>query len=142
MSTTAIAAGRVALLIKPTDALRITPRVVFQKLETNGYPRRTCTTCSPTGLPPTQPAVTIGSRQQYTQQHEGLTDDFTLADLKVDYYFGPVTLTSITSYTHRKVLVVRDATQLTGSVTDDVFNSPTFDQALCASTPRSSIART
>jgi iron complex outermembrane receptor protein len=49
--------------------------------------------------------------------------------------FGPSTLTSISSYTHRKVLVTRDATQLTGSVTYDVFgevpqvrtSSPLFD---------------
>lgn len=56
--------------------------------------------------------MAIGNLQQFRQQHEGLTDDFTLADLKVTYDFGPTTLTSVTSYTHRNVLVLRDATQL------------------------------
>ncbi len=31
--------GRVAMLFKPTEQLSITPRIVYQRLETNGYPR-------------------------------------------------------------------------------------------------------
>src|SRR4029077_18092235 len=42
-------------------------------------------------------------------------------DLKVDYDLGAATVTSITSFTHRDVTVLRDATQLSGSVTFDVF---------------------
>lgn len=113
--------GRIALLIKPSDALSITPRLVFQKLDTNGFPRVDIYNILANPYTTTQPAVNIGSLQQYRQQQEGLTDDFTLADLKATYDFGPYTLTSVTSYTHRNVLVVRDATQLSGSVTFDVF---------------------
>lgn len=113
--------ARLALLIKPNDALSITPRIVFQKLETNGYPRVDIYNILANPYTTTQPAVTIGDRQQYRQQGDGLTDDFTLADLKVDYDTGPATLTSVSSYTHRSVQVLRDATQLTGSVTFDVF---------------------
>src|SRR6185312_6825132 len=114
----------------------------FQKLETNGFPRVDIYNILANPYTTTQPAVAIGSLQQYRQQHEGLTDDFTLADLKVTYDFGPATLTSVTSYTHRNVLVLRDATQLTGSVTFDAFgdaftptnpagvrtNSPLYDR--------------
>jgi iron complex outermembrane receptor protein len=39
-----------------------------------------------------------------------------LGDVNLRYKFGGATLTSITSYTHRNILVVRDATALTGSV--------------------------
>ncbi len=113
--------ARLSLLIKPTDALSITPRVVYQRLETNGYPRVDIYNILANPYTTTQPAVTMGSLEQYRQQHDGLTDDFTLSDLKVDYDLGPATVTSITSYTHRNVLVARDATQLTGSVTFDVF---------------------
>ncbi|MBS0367334.1 MAG: TonB-dependent receptor [Proteobacteria bacterium] len=134
--------ARLALLIKANDALTITPRVMFQKLETNGYPRVDLYNILANPATTTQPAVTIGSLQQYRQQPDGLTDDFTLADLKVDYDFGAATLTSISSFTHRNVQVLRDATQLTGSVTFDVFgdvftpnnpagirtNSPLFDR--------------
>jgi iron complex outermembrane recepter protein len=128
--------ARLAFLIKPNEALSITPRLMFQKLDTNGYPRVDLYNILGNPYTTTQPAVTIGSLRQFTQQHEGLTDDFTLGDLKVDYNLGPTTLTSITSFTHRNVLVLRDASQLTGSVTFDVFgavpqvriSSPLFDR--------------
>jgi iron complex outermembrane recepter protein len=128
--------ARLVFLIKPNDALSITPRIMFQKLDTNGYPRVDLYNILGNPYTTTQPAVTIGSLRQFTQQHEGLTDDFTLGDLKVDYNLGPTTLTSITSFTHRNVLVLRDASQLTGSVTFDVFgavpqvriSSPLFDR--------------
>jgi len=113
--------ARFALLIKPNNELSITPRIVYQKLDTNGYPRVDLYNILANPYTTTQPAVTIGDRQQYRQQPDGLTDDFTLADLKIDYDTGPATLTSVTSYTHRDVQVLRDATQLTGSVTFDVF---------------------
>jgi iron complex outermembrane receptor protein len=111
--------ARLSMLIKPNDAWSITPRVVYQNLTTNGFPRvdlynilaNPYTTVAP---------VNIGDREQYTQQREGLLDQFFLGDLKIDYNWGPATLTSITSYTHRNVRVLRDATQLTGSVTYDV----------------------
>jgi iron complex outermembrane recepter protein len=137
--------ARLSMLWKPTDQLSITPRVVYQNLDTSGFPRvdlynilaNPYTTVAP---------VTIGSREQYTQQDEGLLDQFLLSDLKIDYNLGSATLTSITSYTHREVRVLRDATQLTGSVTYDVspdsslnptpaevqqlvrINSPLFDR--------------
>jgi iron complex outermembrane receptor protein len=118
--------ARLSFLWKPNDSLSITPRVVYQNLTTNGYPRvdlynilaNPYTTVAP---------VTIGNLQQYTQQREGLLDQFLLTDLKIDYNLGSTTLTSITSYTHRNVRVLRDATQLTGSVTFDALGIP--DQA-------------
>ncbi len=125
---------RASILWKPTDQLSITPRVIYQNLTTNGYPREDAYNILANPYMTTQPAVTIGERQQYTQQQEGITDDFALADIKVDYDFGPATLTSISSYTHRKVTVVRDATQLTGSVSYDVgipdvrVSSPLIDR--------------
>ncbi|HEV2286568.1 MAG TPA: TonB-dependent receptor [Steroidobacteraceae bacterium] len=113
--------ARLALLIKPSSELTITPRIVYQKLDTNGYPRVDIYNILANPYTTTQPAVTMGDLTQYRQQPDGLTDDFTLADVKVDYDTGPATLTSVTSYTHRDVQVLRDATQLTGSVTFDVF---------------------
>ncbi len=118
--------ARLSFLWKPNDQLSITPRVVYQNLTTNGFPRvdlynilaNPYTTVAP---------VTIGNLQQYTQQREGLLDQFLLTDLDINWNFGPATLTSITSYTHREVRVLRDATQLTGSVTFDALGIP--DQA-------------
>jgi len=127
--------ARVAMLFAPNENLTITPRIVYQKLETDGYPRVDLFNILGNPFTTTQPRVTIGDLQQYTQQREGITDDFKLADVKVEYNYGSATLTSVTSYTDRKVVVLRDATQLTGSVTFDVggtaaevrISSPLFD---------------
>ena len=112
---------RLSVLWKPVDQLSITPRIVYQNLSTDGFPRVDLYNILANPYTTTQPAVTIGEREQYTQLREGLSDDFTLTDLKVDYDFGPASLTSISSYTNRRVIVTRDATSLTGSVTYDVF---------------------
>ena len=42
-----------------------------------------------------------------------------LGDLTMEFDLGGVVLTSISSYTDRDILVVRDASQLTGSITFD-----------------------
>ena len=127
--------GRLALLFQPNDNFKITPRVVYQKLETDGYPRQDLWNIL--GNPVTnQPNNNFGPYQQFTQQKEGISDKFTLGDLKIEYDFGPASLTSISSYTDRKVTVLRDASQLTGSVTVDVggtaaearITSPLFDR--------------
>jgi iron complex outermembrane receptor protein len=127
--------GRLALLFQPNDNFKITPRVVYQKLETDGYPRQDIWNIL--GSPATnQPNNNFGPYQQFTQQKEGITDQFTLGDLKIEYDFGPASLTSVSSYTDRKVTVLRDASQLTGSVTVDIggtaaesrLTSPLFDR--------------
>ena len=127
--------ARLALLYAPNENLRITPRIVYQKLETDGYPRVDLFNILANPYTTTQPRVTMGDRQQYTQQREGITDNFKLSDLKVEYTIGSATLTSVTSYTDREVVVLRDASQLAGSVTFDVggtpaearINSPLYD---------------
>jgi iron complex outermembrane receptor protein len=130
------AGGRVAMLFKPNDDLRITPRVVYQSLETNGYPRVDFWNILGNRYTTTQTPVDPGERGQVTQFEEGINDRFTLGDLKIEYGFGGATLTSVTSYTDRKVTVLRDASQLTGSVTvqlggspaDVRLNSPLYDR--------------
>jgi iron complex outermembrane receptor protein len=127
--------GRVSLLFKPNDSLSITPRVVYQKLDTDGFPRIDVYNILGNPFTTTQPAVNLGERGQYTQLEEGLVDDFTMTDVKVDYDLGAVTLSSVSSYLDRKVTVTRDATSLTGSVTWDLgfpafvrLSSPLIDR--------------
>ena len=72
----------------------------------------------------TRPAVTLGEREQFTQIDEPFTDEFLLGDLNLSYDFGSVALTSITSYTNRDVLVVRDAGALTASITGGSIGLP------------------
>jgi iron complex outermembrane recepter protein len=128
--------ARVAFRFEPSDIVTITPRVVYQKLETEGYPRIDVFNILGNTYTTTQPQVDVGERGQVTQFREGLTDDFLLGDLKIDVDIGErVGFTSVTSYSDRQVEVLRDASQLTGSVTIDLggsdaqarLNSPLID---------------
>src|SRR5512147_2725774 len=64
----------------------------------------------------TRPRATLGGRSLYSQMPEPFTDDFLLAGLNVRYDFGGVTLTSVSAWTHRNVLVVRDGGALSASI--------------------------
>lgn len=109
--------ARVAMLFQPSENISITPRIVYQKLETDGYPRIDVYNVLGNPYTTTQPPVNPGERGQVTQLREGIDDEFTLADLTMEFGLGGLTLTAISSYTDRDVVVLRDATQLTGSVT-------------------------
>lgn len=108
---------RAAARIAPNDRLSITPRLVYQTVEMDGWNRIDTFNILANPFTTTRPAVTLGERQQFIQLEEEFDDDFVLGDVIVDYRFGDVGLTSITSYTDRDVLVIRDATALTGSIT-------------------------
>jgi iron complex outermembrane recepter protein len=108
--------GRIALLFQPTESITILPRIVYQELDTDGFPRIDVFNFLGNSFTTTEPAVNLGNRQQFTQIEEGLEDDFALADLKLEFDLGPVTLTSVSSFTDREVVVTRDATALSGSV--------------------------
>ena len=116
--------GRLAFRFEPTENVTITPRIVYQKLETDGYPRIDFYNILGNTYTTTQPQVDPGERGQVTQLDEGLTDDFTMADLKLEFGFGNVGLTSVSTYIDRQVEVIRDASQLTGSVTTQVGGTP------------------
>lgn len=108
--------ARVSLLIQPNENLSITPRIVYQKLKTDGYPRIDVYNILGNPFTTTQTPVNPGERGQVTQLREGIDDEMTLADVVVNLGLGGMTLTSVTSYTDRDVVVVRDASQLSGSV--------------------------
>jgi len=109
---------RVALKVVPSGRFSFTPRVVYQDVKMDGWNRIDAFNILANPYTTKRPAVTLGPRQLFTQLAEPFTDKFLLTDLNLKYDLGPgVSLTSITSYVHRDVLVVRDATALTGSVT-------------------------
>jgi len=110
--------GRFALKLFTMENLTVTPRVMFQNVEVNGWNRRDTFNILGNPYTTTRPAVNIGEKENYTQFDEPYTDKFFLADVTVDYDFGNgLGLTSITSYVDRNILVVRDATALTSSIT-------------------------
>src|SRR5438067_9231330 len=115
---------RVALKVVPSGRFSFTPRVVYQDVKMDGWNRIDAFNILANPYTTTRPAVTLGPRQLFTQLEEPFTDKFLLTDLNLKYDLGPVSLTSITSYTHRDILVVRDATALTASITGGSIGLP------------------
>ncbi|MFL6248548.1 MAG: TonB-dependent receptor, partial [Thermoanaerobaculia bacterium] len=133
------AGARVSFLIKPNERFSITPRLLVQKIDMNGWNRIDAFNILANPYTSSRPKVTLGDRRQFTQLDEDFTDDFLLGDVNLSYDFNDaLTLTSITSYTDRDVLVIRDATALTGSITGGSFGAPesvyTIDAPLYDST--------
>ena len=108
---------RVALTFQPTDALIITPRIYYQEIEVDGFNREDDFNILANPYTTTRPQINLGENQTFTQLTELFTDDFLLVDLNIEWDFGAATLTSITSYSDRDILMLRDATALTGSIT-------------------------
>ncbi|HET6374038.1 MAG TPA: TonB-dependent receptor [Candidatus Polarisedimenticolia bacterium] len=116
--------GRAAVTIAPNDKLSITPRVVFQRVKTNGWNREDIYNILANPFTTSRPTVDFEDREEFTQLQEEYTDDFELADLNVRYDFGPVVLTSVSSYLYRDIDLVRDTTALTASFTGGTFGMP------------------
>ncbi|HUF77552.1 MAG TPA: TonB-dependent receptor [Thermoanaerobaculia bacterium] len=116
---------RLALRLEPNERLTITPRVLYQEVEMDGWNRIDAYNILANPFTTTRPAVSLGDRRQFIQIDEPFTDEFLLADLDVEYDFGNgLALTSITSYSDRDILVVRDAGALTASITGGSIGFP------------------
>jgi iron complex outermembrane receptor protein len=116
--------GRASIKFAPNDRLTITPRLVFQKVEMNGWNRVDIFNILANPYTTTRPPVTLGPRQEFNQLQEKYTDKFILGDVNLSYNFGSVQLTSVSSYTYRDLLVIRDTTSLTASVTGGNIGLP------------------
>ncbi len=115
---------RAAVKIAPNDHLTITPRLVYQNVEMDGWNRIDDYNILANPYTTTRPAVKLGERQLFTQIDEPFTDKFLLGDLSIKYDFGSAALNAITSYTDRDILVVRDAGALTSSITGGSIGLP------------------
>jgi len=115
---------RAAFLVAPSARFSLTPRLVYQDVKMDGWNRIDAFNILANPYTTTRTPVTLGPRQLFTQIGEPFTDKFLLADLNLKYDLGGVSLTSITAYTHRDVLVTRDATALTGSITGGSIGLP------------------
>jgi len=116
--------ARLTFLFAPNDNLTITPRLLYQEVETDGWNRVDTFNILGNPYTTTRPAVTLGERRQFTQIEEPFSDEFLLADVKVEYGFESMVFTSITSYIDRDILVVRDAGALTSSITGGSIGLP------------------
>lgn len=106
---------RTAVRIEPVEGMVITPRVIHQKIDVNGFNRQDNYNFYYSPL--ASATNVIPERTQYLKLREGFEDSTTLADLTMNLEFSDFAqLTSVTSYIDRDILVSRDASALTGSV--------------------------
>jgi iron complex outermembrane recepter protein len=112
--------GRIALSFAPTETLTITPRVIYQEIETDGFNRQEVFNLYANPFTTTRPPVVQPERTQHLLLDEQFTDETLIADVVVGAELGPVDLTFVSSYTDRSILVSRDASALTGSVSIDL----------------------
>lgn len=129
--------GRVAIRWEPTENLTVTPRFTYQETQIDGFNRIDVYNILGNPFTTEREPVQLGGRRQFTQLEETFSDEFFLFDNTLEYLWGDLLLTSITTWTERNILQVRDATQLTGSITGgtigfgpEVFtlDAPLFDR--------------
>lgn len=112
--------ARLALRWEVSDTLTITPRIVYQEIDMDGFNRQEVYNLFANPYTTTRPAIQLGERQQYLRLREGFNDETTIADLTIESAHDNFDMTLIASYTDRDILVSRDASALTGSVSVDV----------------------
>ncbi len=112
--------GRVSLRWEPTEAIAVTPRVIYQEISADGFNRQESFNLFANPFTTTRPAVNFNPRRQFLLLDEEFRDELFMADLTIEADLGAVTFTSVTSYTDRDILVSRDASALTGSVSVDL----------------------
>ncbi len=112
--------GRVAVKFTPGDRFSFTPRILYQRVIADGFNRQENFNLFANPFTTTRPAVEFAERQQFLLLGEQFSDETLIGDAVLSYNFGPVELTSVSSYTDRNILVSRDASALTGSVSLDL----------------------
>lgn len=121
--------ARVAVTLEPTDNITVTPRVLYQEIQADGFNRQEVYNLYANPFTTTRPPVQLGEREQHLLLSEEFTDETMIADVTAEIEFEKVTLTSVTSYIDRDILVSRDASALTNSVSIDLGFAPA-DQAI------------
>jgi outer membrane receptor protein involved in Fe transport len=114
------AGGRLAFTFQPDRDVTITPRLVYQKVTSDGFNREEKYNLYANPFTTTVPPVTFQDNQQYLLQREKFEDTTKIGDLVAKVGFKPFDLTSVTTYVKRNILVSRDASALTGSVSVDL----------------------
>nr|WP_284734784.1 TonB-dependent receptor [Sphingosinicella terrae] len=112
--------GRLAVTFQPTPDIRFTPRIVYQEIRADGFNRQESYNVLANPFTTTRPAVTFDEREHFLLLDESFEDQTLLADFTASFEFGGVELTSVTSYINREILVSRDASALSGSVSVDL----------------------
>ena len=111
---------RAALTFSPSDNVTITPRIVYQEIEADGFNRQEIFNVYANPYTTTRPPIQLAPRQQHLLLDEKFTDETLLADVVVTAGFSSFDVTFAGGILDRELLVSRDASALTGSVSIDV----------------------
>jgi iron complex outermembrane receptor protein len=114
--------ARAALTFTPSESFTITPRIVYQEIETDGFNRQEVFNlyANPHTDPNVRTPIQLGERQQFLLGDEEFTDETLLIDVVADLAFESFVVTLAASQLDREILVSRDASALTGSVSVDL----------------------
>lgn len=110
--------GRLSFLWKPTENITITPRVVYQNIDLGGFNRdEVFNIFAYLG----NNNVTLGDREQILLLDEAFEDETLIFDAVANWEIEEVfDVTYSVAYINRDLLVSRDASALTGSVSVDL----------------------
>jgi outer membrane receptor protein involved in Fe transport len=108
---------RAALSFNVGDNITIMPRIAYQEVTTDGFARQEAFNLFANPYTTDRPAVQLGERQQHLLLDEEFSDETLLADLVFEASFDAFDFTFVGSQMNRDILVSRDASALTGSVT-------------------------
>ncbi|WP_019961789.1 TonB-dependent receptor [Woodsholea maritima] len=111
---------RASLTYEPTIDISITPRILYQEIDYDGFNREEHFHILANELTTTRPTLQLGAYQQFLLLDEKFKDEFFLSDVSIEWDTPFATINAISSYTARDVLVSRDASALTGSVSYDI----------------------
>ena len=89
---------RATLLWEPTDTLSITPRIVYQEIETDGYNRQEVYNMFANPFTTTRPAIQLDDLEQYLLLDESFDDETTIADLVVSWSLDSFDITYVGNY--------------------------------------------
>ena len=109
--------SRMSILWKPTENVTITPRLVYQSIDMNGFNREEFFNLFANPYSTTRTPVQLGERQQFLLLDEAFEDETLILDNTIKWNVNDrLEATYVASYTNRDLLVSRDASALTGSV--------------------------
>ena len=109
--------GRASVLWQPTSNVTITPRLVYQNIDMDGFNREEFFNMFANPYSTTRPRVQLGKRQQFLLLNEAFEDETLLLDNTIKWNPNDrIEATYVASYTKRDLLVSRDASALAGSV--------------------------
>jgi len=111
---------RAALTFNVGDNITITPRLVYQEINADGFARQEVFNLFANPYTTTRDPIQLGERQQHLLLDEEFSDETLLADLVFEASLDAFDFTFVGSQMDREILVSRDASALTGSVSVDL----------------------